>query len=100
MPFRLPDGILDRTHAFVNENDRAEYMKAFQASPGEDQMMSMALICADPGTPESFIWRNLSNMEMPPRVGYIQSEPTIMDALSISSPRARGRGNQIQGGVN
>jgi hypothetical protein len=100
MAWRLPDGLMDRTSAWNNENDRAEYMKAFESSPGEDQMMSMALICADPGTPESFIWRNLSNMEMPPRVGYSQNEPTIMDAISISSPRARGRGNQIQGGVN
>lgn len=100
MSFRIPDSILDRTHAWQNENDRAEYMKAFEAAPEEGQKMAMALMCADPGTPEAFIRGNLTNEEIPPRTGYTESQPTIMDALTISSPRARDRGNQIQGGAH
>lgn len=100
MPWRIPDGLLDRTHEFQNENDWAEYQKAFQAAPGEDRKMAFALICASPDTPESFITDSLTNPEMPPRTGYIENEPTIMDVLSISSPRARGRGNVVQGGMD
>lgn len=96
MAWRLPDGILDRTHEWQNENDYAEYRKAFEAAPGEEQMMAMALMCANPNTPESFIEQNLTNPEMPPRYGYDREQPTIQDVLSISSGRARNI--QVQGG--
>jgi hypothetical protein len=96
--WRIPDGILDRTHEFQNSNDQAEYRKAFQNAPGEEQLMAMALICADPSTPESFIMRSLSNPEMPPRTGYPREQPTIQDVLSISSGRARNI--QVQGGMH
>jgi hypothetical protein len=89
MSFRLPDGILDRTHSWVNEQDMREYDKAFQSLPGEDQRMQMALLCADPSTPEDFIRAKLSNPMMPPRYGYTNMEPDLDDVLSIGSARTR-----------
>lgn len=100
MSWRIPDGILDRTHEFQNENDWAEYRKAFEAGPGEEQKMAFALICADPSTPERFIEKSLTNPEMPPRYGYPREQPTLMDVLSLGSPRARGRADQVQGGMH
>lgn len=100
MPWRIPDGILDKTHEFQNENDYAEFVKAFQATPGEEQKMGFALLCASPQTPEKFIAQSLACPPLPPRYGYPRQQPTIMDVLTISSPRAQGRADQVQGGMH
>jgi hypothetical protein len=89
MSFRLPDGLLDSTAERQNANDRVEYEKAFESGELETRKMAMALMCADPSTPENFIRANLTNPEMPPRYGYTDIEPTLDDVFSIGSARSR-----------
>lgn len=58
--WRVPDGVLDQTHTWNNDTDRAEYEKAFQTGSLEERLMAAALTCADPNTPERVIRRQLS----------------------------------------
>ena len=58
--WRLPDGLLDDTHAWNNDTDRAEYEKAFREGSLEERLMAAALTCADPSTPQAAIRRQLS----------------------------------------
>jgi hypothetical protein len=89
MAWRIPDGQLDRTHDWINDNDRVEFSRAFECGNLEEQKMAMALMCADPATSEAKIRRALSNPEMPARYGYTNEEPTLEDVFSIGSARTR-----------
>jgi hypothetical protein len=84
-PWRIPDGQLDRSHTYQNENDAAEYVKAFESSSGEERMMAAALMCANPATPENLIRRQLTNDTIPPRVGYDRSIMGIDEVLGTPS---------------
>ena len=98
MSWRLPDGVLDDTHEWQNENDMREYDRAFLSSAEEDQKIAVALMCADPATPDRFIRRNLmADPGMPPRYGYTDNEPTIDDVLVIGSARTNGTGTPQMG---
>jgi hypothetical protein len=99
MPVPISPDLIDRTLAWQQQADMAQYQNADVSGP-EEQKMTFALLCASPQTPEAFIEANLTNSEMPPRYGYDREQPGIMDVLSISSPRARGRADQVQGGMH
>jgi len=83
-PWRIPDGQLDRTWNYQSENDRAEYIKAFQSSEAEQRMMAVALTCADPATPEAVIRAQLTNTTIPPRTGYDLTVPGIDAVLAVT----------------
>jgi len=97
MAWRIPDGVLDDTHSWQNENDMREYERAFRSPADEQRKMAMALLCADPATPENFIRAELSDSSMPPRYGYTNSEPTIDDVFSIGSARTDNPGTPQMG---
>jgi len=80
-----PDGRLDSTHAWQNENDREMYRRSFETGSAEDKRMAVALVCADPATPEALIRRQLTNAFVPPRLGYDRSEPDI-DVVFAQQP--------------
>lgn len=86
MSWRIPDGVLDDTHAWNNENDRIEFLKAFQSNSAEEQKMAVALMSADPSTPERDIRRNLSVAPGTnrPWSEVDRSEPTLNDAWTVS----------------
>jgi hypothetical protein len=80
-----PDGRLDSTHTWQSETDRESYMRAFQTGSAEDKRMAVALMCADPATPENVIRRQLTNVFIPPRLGYDRTEPDI-DVVLAQEP--------------
>lgn len=84
-----PDGRLDRTHQWQNNDDRVAYDRAFKVGDQEEIQMAIAQYCADPATPEGKIRAMMTNPSMPPRTGYDRTEPTIESALAVRSPRGR-----------
>lgn len=86
MAWSIPDGQLDRTHTYQNENDREMYRRAFETGTIADKNMAIALMCADPSTPESVIRAQLTRTTIPPRVGYDRNEPGIYDVLTDEVP--------------
>ena len=67
---QTPDGNLDHTHTWINANDRVAWQRAFQMGTAAEQLMAMALVAADPNTPEDVIRDQLTTETMPPRTGY------------------------------
>lgn len=99
MVFVVPDGMLDRTHAWQQEQDMSLLLNSDVSGP-EEQKMNFALLCAQPSTPEDFITSNLTNPFMPPPMGYDREQPTLQDVFTVSSPRAAGQADQVQGGMH
>jgi hypothetical protein len=67
---QTPDGNLDSTHTWNNSTDRVSWERAFQQGTVADQQMAVALMCADPNTPEDVIRDQLTTEYIPPRTGY------------------------------
>ena len=67
---QTPDGNLDSTPTWQNSTDRVAYQRAFQMGTAAEQLMAMALVAADPNTPEDVIRDQLTTETMPPRTGY------------------------------
>ena len=67
---QTPDGNLDSTHTWNNSTDRASWERAFQVGTVAEQLMAMALVAADPNTPEDVIRDQLTTETIPPRTGY------------------------------
>ena len=65
-----PDGRLDTHPNWQNSTDRASYQRAFQVGTVAERLMAMALVAADPNTPEDVIRDQLTTETMPPRTGY------------------------------
>lgn len=60
MPYRVPDGILDHTHTWINENDRVSYERAFANGDLAAKRCAQAILSADPATPEAVITEQMT----------------------------------------
>ena len=84
MPWRLPDSFIDDTHTWNNHNDQVMFERAFETEPGEEQKMALSLLCANPGTSETFIRNTLQNPSMTDRTAPSFPPPTIEEVFARS----------------
>jgi hypothetical protein len=76
------DTIKDNTHTWNNRNDQVEFERAFYTGSVEEQLMAIALHCANPLTPEKEIRQRLTVPGVPSRLGYNRVEPGIGEAFA------------------
>ena len=84
----VPDSVYDHTHEYKSENDNVNWSRLMQTGTAEQIKMAWVTRTSEfPSVPDKVIRRAMTNPYMPPRVGYTDEEPTLMDVLSISSER-------------
>lgn len=82
--YTIADTIYDQTHTWQNMNDRVSYQRIL----GEDdrpvvRKIATALLTANPLTQNIEIQMNMNQPAIPPRFGYDNTQPDIVDVLSI-----------------
>lgn len=92
MPYSVADTIYDRTHTWMNENDRVAFDRAFAQGPLEEKKMAIAAFTGRWSTPEAVIREELIVHGVPPRYGYNDEPWTIEDMFTGAIPR-----NAVQG---
>lgn len=75
----------DYTHPFWNNaNDRVAWDRAINSDKLEERKMGIALVFADPGTPNTLIANKMTAWRIPPRFGYDTEQPGIVDVVELS----------------
>ena len=82
-PWRIPDGLLDNTHTYQNQQDEVEYLRAFQEQGREAQLTAQAMVLASPNMDKQEIRTKMTALP-PPRFGYAQPVMTIDDCFSLN----------------
>lgn len=77
-----PDGVYDHSSNWRSTEDRVAYQRAFSEGSGEQRKIALALLTANPETPEADITANLTVAGVPPRFGYQDTPVVIEDMFS------------------
>lgn len=79
----LPNHDYDQTHVWQNSTDRVMWQRSFELDGITEKKMAIALLFADPNTPEDVIADRLTVQSIPPRFGYDSTPLEISDCFSV-----------------
>lgn len=86
MPWSVADTIYDRTHTWVNENDRVAFERAFASGTLAERRIAQAVLSASPATPNASIREMMTAPLPPPRYGYPDEALGIDDVFGGGVP--------------
>lgn len=87
MSNEVASSIYDDTHTWQNANDRVAAERVFMEGNQSRRKEAMALITANPVTPEEEIRARLTIPGVPPRFGYVKNDAPVLDeVLNIIPP--------------